>query len=758
MLKEILQNLGDHMQDAVLITEAGPASMPGPNIVWCNKNFADALGYSMDDIIGKPPRIFANSRIDPAAIERIFEGMRGVLPFRQVLQNFRKGDDPFWIDLHIKPVIATDDRAQYWVVTQRDVTEQYQFREGLERAGRQLEICVDAGKIGVWEVSPDLSCSFFSERNFQLLGHDESTDGVNWMEFWKGAIHPEDLPELKIALIQNQELDVPMDLTYRIKHCDGSYRWWRTTGQALRDADGKSLLVAGVNQDVTELRRAQDSADKANKLKSEFLANMSHEIRTPLNGVLGMTQLLETTDLDQKQQRYVNRINNAGQTLLGIISDVLDISKIETGVLELEEAEFNVVSLLDQVKDSVNGIASAKDLSFAVETAISPECLAKGDANRIRQVLVNLAGNAIKFTDEGSVRLTAAIKDSSLLFEVIDTGPGIPKSKQQEIFGRFTQVDGSSTRKHGGTGLGLAIAKDVVNLMGGDLLVESEVGKGSKFSFEVVLSQLSDANPANVEIAEGGNDDPVEDQEYRRIEILAAEDNELNQLVLNEIFEDDPNVDLHIVDNGKLAVEQASKRPFDLIFMDINLPVMTGDEALKQIRQNPGPNQNVPVFVLTANAAPENRKAYMEAGADDCVIKPINIQQLKQAVAVLVKMPDLEDQKDTRFGRIFSRTRPDRHACGYPCDIKCELQTGPDQFDVVKIANISNDGACLNVPPSIELGQTFRITVDQFETQIMCRLAWRRDDRVGAEFVMTEGGDKSREVASLVDRIRSKAA
>ena len=765
MLEKIIENLGDHIQDVVVIADAEPINAPGPRVVWVNQTFTDVTGYAAEDIIGKSPRILQGEGTDPETKKRISEGLKAWKPVRETLLNYRKDGTEFWTELHIKPIADETGWFHYWVAIQRDVTEQKEMMDRLDEAHHKLDFCVSAGDIGVWEITGNQKLSSCSDKNFELLGFDaEQYNGKDWLEFWRSRIHPEDRAKVLSALDNHLKHDCPMEVEYRIQHRNGTYRWWRTTGHAADD-NGETQhrpSVSGICMDITDIREAQIAADRANRLKSEFLANMSHEIRTPLNGVLGMAQLLESTDLNPKQKRYVDRIHNAGQTLLGIISDVLDISKIETGALGLELGDFNVSQLMKQVEDSVRGLADSKGLALNFDCSLSPEQMAYNDSNRLRQVLVNLTGNAIKFTETGSVNVRATMADNRIEFEVVDTGPGIPKDKQTEIFERFIQVDGSSTRQHGGTGLGLAIAKDVVELMGSNLQVESELGEGARFFFSIPAPQVNSedagvaaASNADTEISA----DDVQVETSKQIKILAAEDNEMNQLVLEEIFDDDENIALEIFDNGKLALDEASKTKFDLLLLDINMPVMSGDEALRAIRAGDGPNKHTPAFVLTADAGVQNRAMYMASGADDCLIKPLNIEQVRRAVRMLLKQPDLEISLIGRLGSLSKQLRKqkvERRGNRYPCDASCRLDFEDSRFVLAAVKDISKGGARLEVDTKSELPNVMRMKVEGFDDPVLARLAWRRGKSIGIEFVAFDEGDKSRTITEMYNWLRGQ--
>lgn len=378
-----------------------------------------------------------------------------------------------------------------------------------------------------------------------------------------------------------------------------------------------------------ELNAAKLNAENANKLKSSFLANMSHEIRTPLNGVMGMAQLLGRTELNETQKDYVKTICSSSTSLLTIIEDVLDISKIEAGLIELWEEEYDVEELVKIAVNTVSGIAVNKGLNIRYQ--INEDCHENytGDPKRIRQVLINMLGNAVKFTDSGEISvLVEKNNDGKLLFKINDTGPGITAINQLKIFDRFSQVDNTDQRSHGGSGLGLTISKDLCHLMGGEIGVDSTPGNGSTFWFTIpaVLSDDLTADEIQKDLKT-----PERLSSDSRLKILLAEDNLVNQMVISEALNDE-GIELVMVNNGLEALAQLDQRAFDIVLMDIQMPKMSGDEAIKRIRRSDQTYKDIPIIILSANALKEAIDEYMELGANEYLSKPIDIDQLIQKI------------------------------------------------------------------------------------------------------------------------------
>ncbi len=377
---------------------------------------------------------------------------------------------------------------------------------------------------------------------------------------------------------------------------------------------------------------------RANRLKSEFLATMSHEIRTPLNGVLGMAQLLAMSDLNDKQTDYVNIIKKSGDSLLSLINDVLDISKIEAGLLTLHHGEFAMRTLVDQAADTVRGTAYEKGIDLRTHVGPLDHDHYVGDKARILQILVNLIGNAVKFTDHGSVVISVqSTAKHEVAFQVRDTGPGIAPDRHDAVFERFVQADGSTTRKHGGTGLGLAITRDLVEIMGGTVTLKSVLGEGAQFTVTLPLQPAEQQTPVtpitNTAVLELPPIGPVQPLGFH---VLLAEDNAVNQKMIEDLIGKMPDVALTVVENGAEAIEALETAKFDLVLMDVSMPIMTGDDATREIRSRTDQAwSTIPIFILTANALASQKQSYLDAGADKYFAKPLDLEDLQAEILAI---------------------------------------------------------------------------------------------------------------------------
>jgi signal transduction histidine kinase/CheY-like chemotaxis protein len=372
-------------------------------------------------------------------------------------------------------------------------------------------------------------------------------------------------------------------------------------------------MAEGIARREEALESARAVAESASRAKSAFLANMSHEIRTPLNGILGMTQVMNREETDAAQRNRLRVIQDSGEALLAILNSILDLSKIEAGHLEIEAQDFDLAATVAAACEPFVTLAREKGLAFEISIEPAVEGVWRGDALRLRQVLINLASNAVKFTEKGRIDLAVGLGKTGPSFTITDTGVGIPRERLAEVFDKFSQGDESTTRRFGGTGLGLAICRELVALMGGTLRVDSKPRRGSTFAFELPLERVT-ASDAGMGVQESRH----------ALRVLAAEDNLTNQMILSALLTP-LEADVTMVDNGRKAVEAFEQSAFDIVLMDIQMPELNGVDATQAIRQLETEKglPRTPVLAVTANVMTHQVREYLAAGMDAVVAKPL---------------------------------------------------------------------------------------------------------------------------------------
>lgn len=397
-----------------------------------------------------------------------------------------------------------------------------------------------------------------------------------------------------------------------------------------------ALLLSQARQAelLQDLKAALGAAEAANEAKSSFLAMMSHEIRTPLNGVLGMAQAMSQNELDASQHERLAVIRQSGEALLAILNDILDLSKIEAGRVELESIPFDLEEVLRGAYAAFTQLANRKGVSFALDLGDAAGVY-RGDPTRVRQILYNLISNALKFTDEGEVRVSAQHLDGQLLLQVRDTGIGMPEDVLTRLFTKFSQANASTTRQYGGTGLGLAISRQLAELMGGSIEVDSRVGEGSTFIVKLPTDRQGAAGSLHAAPLVQEESLP---QDGGPIRLLAAEDNAVNQLVLKALLHQFTD-EICMVSNGQEAVDRWTQGEFDIVLMDVQMPILDGPSACREIRrlEMEQGRPRTPIIALTANAMSHQVEAYAEAGMDGHVAKPIDAGELLATMARVLK-------------------------------------------------------------------------------------------------------------------------
>jgi len=392
--------------------------------------------------------------------------------------------------------------------------------------------------------------------------------------------------------------------------------------------DEVGQLVGAFNEMLDEVEKREQALIQASRAKSDFLANMSHELRTPMNGVIGMTELLSDSELKDDQQVLLSHIKTSANHLLSVINDILDFSKIEAGMMIIEKVPFDLRKTVEEISIISGSMVKEKGLALKTTVDEALPAMVMGDVVRVRQVLINLLGNAVKFTSEGSVELGINLvshkqDDIQIMFSVRDTGVGIAQNKQAAVFEQFTQADSSTTRSFGGTGLGLAICKQLVELMGGHVGLESELGVGSRFFFVLTMKVAANQTVQLEDPLSALNEYTPEEVPAENLNVLLAEDNLINQVYARNVL-DRMGATVTVANNGQEALDLVQKHDFDLVLMDCQMPTMDGYEATRAIRKLGNEYATLPVIALTAFAMAEDRDICIAAGMDDYVTKPVD--------------------------------------------------------------------------------------------------------------------------------------
>jgi PAS domain S-box-containing protein len=556
--------------------------------------------------------------------------------------------------------------ARNTCILEEEILERKQAEAALIVREERWKFAIEGSGDGLWDWNTQTGKAFYSPRYKEMYGYAKADIGDTADE-WSKRIHPDDAPGVMAALQPYRDGKPGSAVVeFRMLCKDGSWRWTLGRGMIVsRDVEGKPLRMIGTNSDITERKQAEaeliqhrhhleelifartaelaaarDAAEAASRAKSVFLANMSHELRTPMNGIMGMTDLALRRATDPKQIDQLTKSVVASKHLLAIINDILDISRIESERLTLEEKNFSLAQMFDETLHMQEEQALAKGLQLSLEIVPTLPDVLCGDVLRLKQILINFIGNAIKFSERGQITVRArAIEEDSLSLllriEVSDQGIGISPEQQSRLFHAFTQADDSSTRKYGGTGLGLTISKRLAKLMSGDVGVVSEAGIGSTFWVTVrlrravegqVIDSHQSAKATTVHAAAAIEQfvTPRETltRDFRGNRVLVAEDDPLNQEVAVCLLEAVGLAPV-VANNGQEALELARNGSYALILMDMQMPVMNGVEATRAIRQLPGMSA-IPILAMTANAFDEDREECLAAGMDDHIGKPVD--------------------------------------------------------------------------------------------------------------------------------------
>ncbi|ESQ79209.1 hypothetical protein AEYBE204_09375 [Asticcacaulis sp. YBE204] len=602
------------------------------------------LGWTSDQICGRPVLDFLHPDDIPAAVSSLENMLRGeqVNAFEN---RYRTRDGGYrWLSWRYR--YDTEDALCYACAV--DISQHKTYQLERESAIQRYDMAMTATSEGVWDFDLDTRELKVSDRYKEILGYSEG-DTPRDADDWLALIDPADQANVSKSFDDHLAgLTATYSATFRMQHRSGAWKTILSRGVALRDTTGKAYRAVGIHRDITdqqnrenELHALKERAESANRAKSDFLANMSHEIRTPINAVIGAAHILGRGPLpEEKHLKVVSVLTQSASSLLDLINDLLDLSKIEAGALDLERTPFDARGIVSDVLKTLEIQASSKGLELQQQNRCNciTERLFVGDKGRIGQILLNLCANAVKFTETGTITVgidcqpTTDPQIEELRFFISDTGVGIAPEKLDAIFGKFEQGDSRLNRRHGGTGLGLAIAKSLTHAMGGQITAQSEIGVGSTFSVRLPLERLG--GPVE---DDGVTDAP--DLLTQGARVLIVEDNAANILVATH-FLSEFGYDYEVAESGETALAKITEGcRYHLILMDIQMPGMDGRETTRHIRafelqQN---RERCPIIAMTAHALLTDKAQCFDAGMDDYIAKPFDPDVLKAKIAEAVK-------------------------------------------------------------------------------------------------------------------------
>lgn len=610
-----------------------------------SKGAENRLGFCSKEVIGQRFDLLlpeGKEKENDELYNRVYKG--------EIIENFEtarrhKNSNNIEVSVSISSIRDQDGEYNGFIAVYTDISEKKKLLNQLREYEVRCRNALDGGQFGLWDINVVTNEAYFSRRWKEIIGYNEE-ELENIKSEWKDRIHPEDL-NIDNSFFMNDTSNREKITEYRIRCKNGSYKWIRVKGRVVEWTENQEVLrIIGTIEDIDnrkyfeqslkeknkQLEILKEEADSANKAKSLFLANISHEIRTPLHGVLGTLQLLETTKLNEQQNKYLASLKESASNLIELINDLLDISKIESGSFKLNYRAFNIEKTIKNVFQNLVAAGNAKGLEIGIymDNTITPEVI--GDELRLKQILTNLLDNAIKYTDNGAIsfhirRLASEENYQEIEFRIKDSGIGIDESMRDKIFNDFVQGDLSAGKKYMGSGLGLSICKRLTELMNGDLRFESQVDVGTTFYFTCKFKNyLEPSQPV-----EFFKDKAATSYNSKNKNVLCVEDNIISLDIIEGLIKT-RGYNCFCARNGEKALEIVKSTSIDLILLDLQMPVMNGIEITKIIRSRETGDKHIPIVALTAYAQNGDRDMCLEAGMDDYISKPFDKENLYKVI------------------------------------------------------------------------------------------------------------------------------
>jgi PAS domain S-box-containing protein len=634
--ESVQQQVQEQTQELNIILDNAPVGISkiiDRKQLFVNRRTTEIFQYSNEEMQFQTTRnLFRSDEVYERVGQDAYPALAQGQTYETMLEMIRK-DGGHLIVRCIGKAVDPADMSKGTIWLQEDITERKQSEKALQESQQQLLMSQEIGKAGSWIYDLETNKIWGSAEGFRVFGFPPVAGDFPIYAIEACIPEREHVHQTLVDLISGAG---EYDIEYEINPADGSsVKIVHSVARLEKDVNGKPIKVIGFVQDITEwyelqakLVRAVETAESANRAKSEFLANMSHEIRTPMNGLLGMAQLLDISELTQEQRGFVDALKVSGKNLLTLINDILDLSKIEAGKLTIEPVEFSLHSCINDVLLTQRSLIFQKGLKLELKLASEIPLLLFGDQLRVKQILLNLLSNAIKFTAHGTISISADILEKSdnsvrVQLAVTDTGIGISPEAIEKIFNPFEQEDGSTTRRYGGTGLGLTISRRLIEIMGGEITVESRQEVGSCFKVILPFTVVR-----NSRLEEMVFQKPDYTWEGAPLRILYAEDDEVNILLGTSILKKLGH-EVAVAENGRECLEALEQGKFDIILMDVQMPVMNGEDALLEIRrQEKETHLHQKVIALTAHSLRGEKEHFLDNGFDGYVSKPLGIGEL----------------------------------------------------------------------------------------------------------------------------------